>query len=341
MAEYTSRKEVKGRTILADVVPLNTPYVFGIFLGDICNFRCKYCIQSMRGQVMKDKEGNTINHELIEKFLSWDDFLLIADQLQKFPKKIKKILFSSMGEPLLHKRLADMIAYLHDRDVAKSYEIISNASMLTPELSKRLIDAGLSRFCVSIQGVNKQKYKEICGYDIDFDKLLQNLSFFYKYSRGKCKVHIKTVDAALDVGDKDRFFEIFSPMCDTIYIDHVIEAFEGVGITSLKTSDKQQIYEMEQQHIDVCSALFYTLYVLANGEIVPCCKTPYPMHYGNIHHRTLCEAWNSRERYNFLMLHLKKKRNEHRVCRNCVAPQATEFKEDLLDEAAEEIMNRL
>ena len=58
-----------------------------------------------------------------------------------------------MGEPLLNKNLPRMIEYLNKNEIADCYEIITNASMLTHDLSKKLIDAGLSRLCVSIQTV--------------------------------------------------------------------------------------------------------------------------------------------------------------------------------------------
>ena len=45
MAEIALRSEKNNRTVLKDVIPLDTPYLMGIFLGDICNFRCKYCIK--------------------------------------------------------------------------------------------------------------------------------------------------------------------------------------------------------------------------------------------------------------------------------------------------------
>lgn len=45
------RSEVTDRSILADVVPLQTPYVVTIYIGDICNFKCKckYCEHSLGG----------------------------------------------------------------------------------------------------------------------------------------------------------------------------------------------------------------------------------------------------------------------------------------------------
>jgi len=35
------------RAILKDVIPIQTPYVLGIWTGDVCNIKCRYCIQGL------------------------------------------------------------------------------------------------------------------------------------------------------------------------------------------------------------------------------------------------------------------------------------------------------
>ena len=88
MAEFTPRSQAQGRTVLADVVPLDTPFVLGIFVGDVCNFRCRYCVQSTTGPLY-DKGGQELPDDLVRKFLSWNDFEHIAQQAAAFPQKIK------------------------------------------------------------------------------------------------------------------------------------------------------------------------------------------------------------------------------------------------------------
>ena len=176
MAQYNGRSEQK-RTRLADVIPVNTPFVFGFFTGDICNFKCKYCIQASLNSGI----------ELQDKFLDWSTFIEVADSLKQFPNRIKKVLFSSMGEPLLNKNLPKMIAYLNANDVADAYEIVTNASVLTHELSRQLIDAGLTRLCVSIQGITDQKYLDICQAKVKFANIVDELSYFYNYINKKRK----------------------------------------------------------------------------------------------------------------------------------------------------------
>ncbi|MFH1472025.1 MAG: radical SAM protein [Nanoarchaeota archaeon] len=136
------------RTKLADVLPLNTPFVVQIFPIYACNFKCKYCIFpldiSKRGFI-SDKV--IMDFELFKKCM--DDFT-------KFPDKLKVLRFVGIGEPLLHKNIVDMIKYAVSKKVADKVELLTNGSLLTPELSDALISAGLSRLVVSLQGTSKE-----------------------------------------------------------------------------------------------------------------------------------------------------------------------------------------
>lgn len=196
MSLFTPRSQEKGRTVLADVVPLDTPYVLGIFTGDLCNFRCEYCAHATDG----DQGGNGEQDDLVRDFLPWEDFCRIDDMINEFPHSIKKVLFSSIGEPTLHHRLPEMIARMTKNEKVQSTEMVTNSSLLTPELSEELVGSGLSRICISIQGMTEEKYQEICGYQIDYPRFLEQLEYLYHISRGKCKIHIKTVDLALSGG---------------------------------------------------------------------------------------------------------------------------------------------
>lgn len=341
MSKYTSRSEDEHRSVLSEVVPVDTPYVFGFFLGDVCNFRCKYCVQS----VLQGRGGGTEDEyrgagDLVRHFMSWETFLASAEQLQAFPQKVKKILFSSIGEPLLHRELPRMIAYLHEHRAAQDYEVVTNASVLTPELSKQLIDAGLTRLCVSVQGMTIEAYKQVCDYAMDMEEFISNLRFFYAYSRGKCRVHIKTVDIALAAGEQEAFLSTFGEMADTIFIDHVIPLYQDVDYDFLGAEEKG-LYQEKPKDIAVCSPLFYTLYVNAAGDVIPCCIVPYAMKYGNVHQDNLLSMWNGAKRKAFLELHLHKKRNTHAICKGCVHPNAAIRTEDVLDAAAETVLARL
>ena len=91
----------------------------------------------------------------------------------------------------------------------------------------------------------------------------------------------------------------------------------------------------------MCAPLMYTLYMNAAGDIFPCCIVPYATCYGNVHREDIVSIWNGVRRQKFLEFHLSGKRRTHEVCKGCILPRATVFQEDLLDNAAEELLHRI
>ena len=324
----------KNRTNLVNAIPINTPYVVGFWTGDICNFKCKYCEHSLGGDIYGK------NKHIIPKMMNWNIFTQAADGLKTFPTPIKKVLFSSIGEPLLNKNLPDMVKYVKEIGVTNYCEIITNASLLTHELSEKLVDSGLDRLCVSIQGVTQRKYQEISQVDLDYDNLVNELSYFYWYSRGKCKVHIKIVNIALEYGDEDIFYETFTKISDTINIDNVIEGFQDIDYSEIIPDSNKGLYGEDQNHRLVCPTVFYTLYILPDGQITTCCSPPYPVILGNIQDGPLVDMWQGAKRVNFLKMHLLGKRMQHSVCKGCAQVNATNFKEDDLDKDRETLLQR-
>ncbi len=335
MAKITTRSLKDNRTVLHEAVPLDTPFLLGIFLGDICNFKCKYCIQSA-------DENSPEKQQLVKKFLEWEHFKKIADSAKQFPNKIKTVLLTSIGEPLLHPQIVDMVQYMKRIDLADNYEIVTNASMLTPELGKNLVDAGLTRLCISLQGITEQKYLDVCGANIDYQDFYDNIKAFYSYSRGKCRLHVKTVDISLDPGEELKFMEMYSPYCDTIYIDEVAPVFQGVDYKGVVQNVQAYSEDKYEKNKGVCcGSLFYTLYTLADGRVAPCCDHPQPMIYGDISKAGLVEIWNSKRRKDFLIQHLTHRRCENKICAQCAAPLVREFEEDVLDGQEEKILKKI
>ncbi len=92
---------------------------------------------------------------------------------------IKKLRLFKVGEPLLNPDVCRMIRYAREANVAKFIEITTNGILLNEELNRGLIDAGLDILNISVNGINEKQYREVCGYDIDFDEYRKNIEHFY------------------------------------------------------------------------------------------------------------------------------------------------------------------
>ena len=242
----------------------------------------------------------------------------------------------------MNKDLPRMIRYARERELSDRVEITTNASLLTHEISDALIDAGLTRMIVSVQGVTEAKYKDTCGYMIDYPKMLDELSYFYAH-RKNCKVFIKTVDVALDNAEEhEQFYEMFGSVCDEMGIEHIFAAFEGVDYASIRPeADGTTRYQYDYKEKLVCDSLFSLINIQTNGNVDCCgCKYP-PLPIGNIHRAPLKEIWNGETHRKYMELHLTGRYRELSSCNGCESMQFNGHPMDILDDHREELLPRI
>lgn len=316
------------RTPLYKKVPLKVPFFIGLAVSDFCNFHCVYCKHS------QPASGN-------EKMLSWDEFVHIGEEIKqlysKGEQKAKVISICGIGEPLTNKLLPEMIKYCKDNDLADRIELTTNGSLLTHELSKRLIEAGLTRLLVSVQGINVEEYRKVCGYDIDYEHFVDELRYFYE-NKKDCSVYVKTVDIALKDGEQDKFYDLFSPIADVVNIESVIDIFDGVDYSNLDVDKSISRYGYVCKEQKCCSDIFMRALIETNGLVGVCgCHYP-PLYIGNIQNQHLSDIWNGEMHKKYMKLHLSGSRNEIPLCADCDTFFRIGHPADNLDEHADEIL---
>jgi len=323
------------RVPLCEAVPLDTPFSVYIFPTTFCNFKCVYCAHSLGHKGMK------LEYDFTPQVMNMDTYQRIIQQLGEFPHKIKLLSLTGHGEPLLNSNLPEMVSMAKTADIANRIEIITNASLLTKELADSLIASGLDGLRVSLQGMNSDKYKKVCGFNLDFDKFIGNLSYFYEH-KDKCDLFVKVMDVALDKGEEDLFYQTFGGISDRMFIEHCRPVYSGVEFTEDLHNEVLDRYGNSHVRRDVCPLCFFQLCIFPNGDVVPCDAIYKPIVLGNVNaSRTLREMFASKELKDFQIMQLHKKRNENPKCAVCVAPDDVSHSLDVLDDSAEAIIGRL
>src|SRR6478735_8002176 len=103
--------------------------------------------------------------------LSWDLFRRIVDQLPR----IERAVLHGVGEPMLVKKLPDMVRYLKDRGTYVLFN--TNGTVLNEKNGRALIDAGLDELRVSLDAANAKSYLAVRGVDF-FNRILKNVRAF-------------------------------------------------------------------------------------------------------------------------------------------------------------------
>ena len=320
-----------GRTVLYQQLPLKKPFLVQIFPVYGCNFRCGYCLHALP----RSRHGFISNTAVMEMSV----YRRCIDSLAAEEGKIRMLRFAGIGEPLLHPELPEMIAYAREKAVAEKIDVVTNAALLTPALSDRLVAAGLSTLRVSLEGLSSEEYRENASAAVDFDELVANLRYFYEHA-GDTRVYVKIIDYMLR-GDPEReacFHSLFDGISHITAVEHLTPTVEGIDYDAFKGDvDFSLTQDGERRgNVRICPQAFYILQCNPDGSLVPCCSTRYPV--VETDSDDLLAAWNG-ETLTRLRLSLLRG-DPPEACKTCTLYQFGTYPEDVLDGHETELIEK-
>ncbi len=136
-----------------------------ISLLDRCNFRCPYCMPET--EFHDDYEflsrSQRLTHEEILKVAA------VATGLG-----VSKLRLTG-GEPLLDKKLPDLVAGLAALEGVEDLALTTNAMLLAP-IAGKLAEAGLDRVTISLDSLDEAVFKTMSGGRGDLGKVLEGVA---------------------------------------------------------------------------------------------------------------------------------------------------------------------
>lgn len=320
-----------AREPLKDVLPLDTPYMIQMFPCYGCNFRCGFCIHALE----REKHGFISDVPFMDMTL----YRKCIDDIRGFDRKLKMLRFAAIGEPLLHREIVEMVAYAKQADIAQSVDIVTNGALLTPELSDRLIDAGLDRLRISVEGLSAEDYCKNVRANMDFEQFVKQIRYFCEHSK-RTHIYIKIIDYMVQTPERQkRFLELFRPICHSIAIEHLTPTIAEIDYDKLSGGMKTDQAQNGGVLLDaeVCPQGFYMMQINPDGKVVPCCSMKYPEILGDASRERVPEIWcgEAFNRFRFRMLESRNQASP--VCRSCRLYRYDLYPEDVLDEAAERL----
>ena len=324
---------------LQDVVPLDTPFSVHIDICSLCNFKCTFCFQN-------DKKG------MKESGVSWgmmevDTFKKCVDDLKKFPQRIKKIKIGNHGEPTMHPHVAELVKYARDADVADVVEMFTNGSRLEPKLNQKLVDAGLQRMNISVEGLTAESYKRVADYKIDYPKFIENIRDLYNRKDDSFSLYIKVVDHAvvkseegrptIDLTDAEKqyFYDTFGEISDEMSIENIVPQWAETDQNDLTETGMygQKVGNLKK----VCPFPFMYLHINSDGSVAGCTLDwARKVLVGDRKLNDLYEIWNGPGMRELRLQMLRGERDKIPMCDTCNAPNVCVI--DNLDPYMEELI---
>ena len=332
-ARYAPRINLHNRTKLENVIPISTPYVIFVDTCDACNFKCAFCPTS-DSKLMK-----SVNRPL--RVMKIELFKKLVNDMLEFPEKVKTLRMYKDGEPLLNKKISEMIEYAKSKNCCEKIDITTNASLLTENKGKELVEAGLDRINISIEGVNKEQYKNFSDVDIEFERVFENVKNFHK-NKKNCEMLVKINGDTLSEKDLLKFFKIFGNYTDLIHVERILDCWPNFSFRgNLKSNKNLGIWGEEvEKELDVCPYPFYSISLNSNGTMSLCfLDWAHKLVVGDLNKESLKEIWNGKNLKNYRMMFLKGNRKEHDVCGKC--GQMSHGSPDNIDSFKSDLLGKL
>lgn len=311
-AQVKSKLDLEKRTALQDVIPLDTPFLLYVDPSSACNFRCQFCPTGHLDLLKQSGyRRRVMNLALFEKLLR---------DLGAFPQALRVMRMNKIGEPLLNKNLATMIRLAKESGRVQHIDFATNGSVLSSDLLMSLVDAGLDRLNISLEGVSIEQYAEHAKVDFDFPKLVEQIRWFYP-RRGNCELTIKVPGDYLSTKDREKFFDLFGDYCDRIFVEELSPIWPEFDLESragVKASKTEGQYRETLEDKDVCTYIFYAMAINADGTVSACCPDwDQKLVVGDLNKETLRDIWHSPEMNKLRRLHLEGRRRDNPICGAC------------------------
>lgn len=286
------------------------PFFISLEPTAICNLACPQC-PTGAGAVKRSKS-----------FLDLETFKNIVDETARTTAILS---LYHQGEPLLHRSFAEMVKYATERKIYT--QTSTNGQLLTEEVCRSLVEAGLDRIIISLDGTDQESYSKYRKGG-DLEKVMVGIRLLCEARQAKRRPYI-IIQFLVFKHNEDQVAEI-RKLGKRLGVDRVL-------IKSSQIEYPESIQEwmpvhkkfrrywrnglgdwiLEGKLKNHCRRLWYTTVITTDGQIVPCCfdkLAKYPM--GTIGTGSFSQIWKNRE-YNDFRSRVLFNRKGIGICNNC------------------------
>lgn len=272
---------------------------------NLCNLKCLMC---PHGHGLINEKG----------MLDYSLFSKIMNDIEAIPNFNPLIGLHMNGEPLLHKKLPDMIA--HASGIGLKTLIHTNGMLMNETISTQLVQAGLSEVSFSFEGETPKKYESL-RRNSDYKQVKENIQNFLKYIK-KTKVVIEV----LKFRNKDALAisEAFKNEFPGAYFKSFF-ASNWHGTINMPELNETLIYAEKSS---MCKAAQEVFAISWDGLVHPCCLDyNNELIIGDMKTQSIRDVWYGEQRRQVLNKMEKGLYKDLSICKQCGAPFTIETKE--------------
>ena len=273
-----------------------------------CNLRCPMCTWAVEDAAEKK-----------EDWFTFEDYKKVIDEAVSIGTKSIRLCY--INEPLIRQDIDQFIKYAVDAGILDVL-ITTNGTLLTKQMSKKLIEAGLTKINVSLDAVTNEIYDKIrVGGNLDVT--VQNIHDFLdirkEMNKKLPKITLTFVTSKINFHEYDEFVSNWKDKVDSLGIQHLQNPFGEGRFEDEKMGEDIILKRSPIPEKFHCSEPFKRLTLRSNGDTLPCCSFyAVDLVIGNWKENSLEEIWNNDKMKELREIHKTGDYQKNNVCKNCV-----------------------
>jgi Radical SAM superfamily/Iron-sulfur cluster-binding domain len=266
------------------------PEIVQIESTNICNAKCVFC--------PRDEMHRT------QGVMSMELFRKIVDECAELG--ITHVRVHNYGEPFMDRTLVEKVRYAKQKGI-KEVGMISNGSLITENVARGIIEAGLDAINISVDASGRDVF-ESTRLGLNYDKVIANIERIVRIRKELGRTRPKLILSFVrqnNSADEQAFIEHWKRIADKI---HITDLHNWAG-TLNKESDVNY----------PCYRPWLTFTVLWDGRVSLCCADFDGRNVlGDLTTSTIQDVWNAPAYLAARRMHLKSGGPD--ICRSCDLP---------------------
>jgi radical SAM protein with 4Fe4S-binding SPASM domain len=267
------------------------PDIVQIESTNLCNAKCVFCPRDE----MHRRQG----------VMDLDLYRKIVDECAALG--ITHVRVHNYGEPFLDRQLVEKVRYAKSRGIAE-VGMISNGSLITEELARGMIDAGLDAINISVDAAGRETFEQT-RVNLKYDEVTGNIRTLARLRRELGRKRPKLILSFVrqqNSAEERAFIEEWRQIADKI---NITDLHNWAGTLHTASDVRYPCYRM-----------WLTFTVLWDGRVSLCCADFDGRHIlGDLRTSTIAQIWNSRAYRAVRRQHLDSGGPE--ICRSCDLPK--------------------
>jgi len=267
------------------------PDIVQIESTNLCNAKCVFCPRDE----MHRRQG----------VMDMDLYRKVVDECAALG--ITHVRVHNYGEPFLDKQLVEKVRYAKERGIAE-VGMISNGSLITEELARGMIEAGLDAINISVDAAGKEVF-ESTRLNLDYDQVIANVRGIVRIRKELGRKRPRLILSFVrqnNSADEQAFIREWSQIADKI---HVTDLHNWAGTLEGRADIQYPCYRM-----------WLTFTVLWDGRVSLCCADYDGRNVlGDLRTSTIKDVWNGPAYRAARRQHLES--GGPAICRSCDLPK--------------------